>query len=225
MFSNNLSVGYIGSAMNKVYNYMFIGVIVTALVAFGISGNFQLQAALLETPFKWVVILVPLACVLLMLFKFDRFSTTTLAIMYGIVAVAFGASLSTIFLMYRIQTIGLALLSSSSIFAVMSIYGHTTKKDLSSWRDFLLVGIIGLIICQIINIFVQSSVFTMTLSALAVIIFTLMTAYDTQKIRQMMAYANTHDTNKLAIMGALSLYLDFLNLFVNLLQLFGGNRR
>ena len=225
MFSNNLSVGYIGSAMNKVYNYMFIGVIVTALVAFGISGNFQLQASLLETPFKWVVILAPLACVLLMSFKFDRLSTTTLAIMYGIVAVAFGASLSTIFLMYRIQTIGLALLSSSSIFAVMSIYGHTTKKDLSSWRDFLLVGIIGLIICQIINIFVQSSVFTMTLSALAVIIFTLMTAYDTQKIRQMMAYANTHDTNKLAIMGALSLYLDFLNLFVNLLQLFGGSRR
>lgn len=224
MAYGQISTGYVTSAMNRVYNYMFLGVLGTAAVAFGVASNTELQMLLLGTALKWVVILAPLACVLIMSFKFDKLSTTTLSLLYGLVVAAFGASLSTIFLTYRIETIGLALFSSSSIFLVMSVYGYFTKKDLSSWGQFLFVGLIALIISQLVNLFIQSSALTMALSAVAVIIFTALTAYDTQRIKEMMISAHTTDQNRLAIMGALSLYLDFLNLFVNLLQLLGGKK-
>lgn len=222
--STNPTGGYISSAMNKVYNYMFAAIIMTGIVAYIISNMPQLQAILLSNPLKWVVIFAPLACVLLMSFKFDKLSTTTLALLFGLVSLAFGMSLSTIFLVYTGGTIVAALFSSSVIFLVMSVYGHVTKRDLSTWRQFLFIGIIGLILSQIVNLFLQSGPFSMALSALAVIIFTLFTAYDTQRIKLMMQSSDSSNVNRLAIMGALSLYINFINLFANLLNLFGGRR-
>lgn len=225
IFNNSSSNSYITSAMNKVYNYMFAGVLATGLVSFIVSTLPKLQMLLLTNPLKWIVILAPLACVLLLSFKFDKLSTGVIALLFGLVVVTFGVSLSTIFMMYTGGTIAAALFSSSIIFLLMSIYGHVTKRDLSSWRQFLMIGLIGLIISQIVNLFIQSSALVMALSAFAVILFTLLTAYDTQKIKGIMASANANNIERFAIMGALNLYLDFLNLFVSLLQLFGGGSR
>ena len=225
MSSNYMSMGSVSNAMSRVYNYMFVGILLTAIVSFGISTNPALQHMVMTNPLKWPVILAPLACVLIMGIGYTSLPTAILALLFGIVSVAFGASLSVIFLVYAKATIAMALFSSSLVFVLMSAYGYMTKKSLESWGQFLFIGLIGLIISQVVNIFLQSSVMTMTLSALAVIIFTLYTAYDTQKIKRAMAQANSADVNRIAILGALTLYLDFLNLFINLLQLFGGSRK
>jgi FtsH-binding integral membrane protein len=215
---------YITSAMQKVYNYMFAGLLGTGSIAYLVSHMPELQAILFSNPIKWLVIFAPLACVLFLSFKFDKLSTGAIAAIYALVVVAFGVSLSTIFLIYTTGEISAALFSSSIIFIIMSIYGHVTKKDLSSWGQFLIIGLIGLIIAQIVNMFIGSSALTMALSAIGVIIFTLFTAYDTQKIKEMMHNSSTNNVGRLAIMGALTLYLDFINLFINLLQIMSGRK-
>lgn len=215
----------VSAAMNKVYNFMFLGILWTALVAYGVASTPQLQMMVLTNPLKWVIILAPLVCLLFMSFKFDKLSTGTIAVLFGVVTTLFGASLSTIFLAYTGGEIASALFSSSVIFLVMSVYGYTTKKDLSSFGQYLFIALIGLILASVVNLFIGSSLMTMGLSALAVIIFTIFVAYDTQNIKRIMASAHLGNENKLAILGALNLYLDFINLFVNLLQLMGGSRK
>jgi FtsH-binding integral membrane protein len=174
---------------------------------------------LFGTGLKWVVMFAPLVAVLGMSLAYERMSKSTLQfLLYGF-AVLMGLSFATIFIVYQIGSIVSAFMGAAILFGTLSFYGYFTKKDLSSWGTFLVVGLIALIITSIVNIFIGSSVLAMTLSAIAIIIFLGLTAYDTQRIREMVTYDND---GKAEVMGALSLYLNFINIFLSLLQLFGN---
>jgi FtsH-binding integral membrane protein len=171
---------------------------------------------------KWIVIFAPLVAILAVSSAMDKFSTSSLtAFLHGFAALM-GLSFATIFIVYNIGSIVSAFMGAAILFAVMSGYGYFTKKDLSGLGSLLFVGLIAIIIASIVNIFIGSTVFQMTISAIGIIVFLGLTAYDTQRIRQMVSVGG--DTGKEEVMGALSLYLDFINLFLLLLQLFGGRK-
>jgi len=150
---------------------------------------------------------------------YERMSKSTIQLMLYGFAVLMGLSFSTIFVVYQIGSIVTAFMGAAVLFGTLSFYGYFTKKDLSSWGTFLLVGLIAIIIASIINIFIGSTALQMTLSAVAILVFLGLTAYDTQRIREMVTYDND---GKMEVMGALSLYLNFINIFLSLLQLFGN---
>jgi FtsH-binding integral membrane protein len=177
------------------------------------------MAVLFGTGLKWVIMFAPLVAILGMSLAYERMSKSTLQVLLYGFAVLMGLSFSTIFIVYQIGSIVSAFMGAAILFGTLSFYGYFTKKDLSSWGTFLLVGLIALIITSIVNIFIGSSVLAMTLSAIAIIIFLGLTAYDTQRIREMVTYEND---GKAEVMGALSLYLNFINIFLSLLQLFGN---
>ena len=230
------------SYMLKVYNYMGIGLVVTGLVAY--FGNAlatttnpdqavaQLQngemltqwgALLYTSPLMWVIALSPIAFVLALSFGINRMSTATAqAVFWGFAAVM-GLSLSSIFMVYTDASIAKVFFITAATFGAMSLWGYTTKRDLTGMGSFLMMGLIGLIIAMVVNIFLQSSMLEFAISAVGVLIFVGLTAYDTQKIKE--SYSASHGAEVLAkgaIMGALSLYLDFINLFMMLLRLFGN---
>jgi FtsH-binding integral membrane protein len=168
---------------------------------------------------KWIVIFAPLVVILVAGFAFDKMSKSTLtAFLHGFAALM-GLSFSAIFVVYTATSIFSAFMSAAVLFAVMSFYGYFTKRDLTSMGQFMFVGLIAIIIASIINIFIGSSVMTMVISAVAIVIFLGLTAYDTQNIRNMVTMEND---GKLEVIGALTLYMDFINIFLNLLQLFGS---
>src|SRR4028119_1710648 len=211
------------SYMLSVYNYMASGVLLTGIVAllFASSG---LAQQVLSTPLRWVIMLAPLGFVMAMSFGLNRMSTATLQMLYWAFTVVMGLSMSSIFLVYTGTSIAQTFFAVSAAFAGLSLYGYTTKKDLSGFGTFLIMGVIGLLVAMIINIFLQSSVMQLAISAIGVLLFAGLTAYDTQKIKSMYAYvAGTDMMGKVVIMGALNLYLDFINMFTFLLQ-FMGNR-
>ncbi|MFV0645430.1 MAG: Bax inhibitor-1/YccA family protein [Sphingomonadaceae bacterium] len=222
--------------MLSIYNYMASGVLLTGIVAmlFANSG----MAATLFTGgglLMWLIMLAPLGFVFAMSFGVNKFSTGTLQILYWSYAVVMGLSLSTIFLVYTGSSIALTFFATAGAFAGLSLFGYTTKKDISAWGSFLIMGVIGLIIASVINIFVGSSRLDIAISFLGVLIFAGLTAYDTQRLKsEYLAIQQAKVTNpamagafpmgKLVIMGALSLYLDFINMFLFLLRFLGAAR-
>jgi FtsH-binding integral membrane protein len=171
---------------------------------------------------KWIVIFAPLVAILAVSFAMDKFGKGALTVFLHGFAALMGLSFATIFVVYNMGSIVSAFMGAAILFAVMSGYGYFTKKDLSGLGSLLFVGLIAIIIASVINIFIGSTVFQMVISAIGVIIFLGLTAYDTQKIRELVSVGG--DTGKEEVMGALSLYLDFINLFLMLLQLFGGRK-
>ena len=210
------------SYMLSVYNYMASGVLLTGIVAL-LFANSGLAAQVLATPLRWLIIFAPLAFVMVMSFGMNRLSTGTLQTLFWAFATVMGLSMSSIFLVFTGVSIAQTFFAVAVGFLGLSLYGYTTKKDLSGFGTFLIMGVIGLLVAMIINLFLQSPAMTMAISAIGVLLFAGLTAYDTQKIKSMYAYvAGTDMMGKVVIMGALNLYLDFINMFTFLLQFMGS---
>jgi hypothetical protein len=215
------SASAINSAMGRVYGHMALAVLTSMIVSFIVGTNTTLLAFFFTGALKWVVIFAPLVAILIAGFAFNNMSRSALqAFLHGFAALM-GLSFATIFAVYNMGSIVSAFMAGAILFGTMSFYGYFTKKDLTSIGQFLFVGLIAIIIASIVNIFIGSTVMQMVISAIAVVIFLGLTAYDTQKIREMVSYEND---GKLEIWGALTLYLDFINLFLSLLQLFGARK-
>ena len=211
------------SYMLSVYNYMASGVLLTGIVAL-LFANSGLAAQVLTTPLRWLIILAPLGFVMAMSFGLNRMSTGTLQTLFWAFAVSMGLSMSSIFLVYTGVSIAQTFFAVAAGFLGLSLYGYTTKRDLSGFGTFLIMGVFGLLIAMVINLFVQSTAMHFAISAIGVLLFAGLTAYDTQKIKSMYAYvAGTDMVGKTVVMGALTLYLDFINMFQFLLS-FMGNR-
>lgn len=214
------------SYMLSVYNYMASGVLLTGIVAllFAVSGY---AAAVFTQPgiLKYVIMFAPLAIVFGMSFGQARMSTATLQGLFWGFAVLMGLSLSTIFLQYDPTAIAQAFFATAAGFAALSLYGYTTKKDLSAFGTFLIIGLVGLIVASLINVFVQSGPLSLVISFVGVLLFAGLTAYDTQRTKNLYyQVAGSEMQGKVVIMSALSLYLDFINMFLFILRLFGSSR-
>ena len=209
--------------MLRVYNYMTIGLVVTGFVALLTASSPAAMNAIYGTPLKWLVMLAPLGFVMFLSFGLHRMSFMTAQAVFWAFATAMGVSLSYIFMVYTGGSIARVFFITAGAFAGLSLFGYTTKKDLSGFGTFLIMGLIGIIIASIVNIFMQSSALMFAISVIGVLVFSGLTAYDTQNIKN--EYSEFHDqetAGKLAISGALRLYLDFINLFIMLLHLFGN---
>ena len=212
----------INSAMGRVYGHMSMAVIVSMIVSYFVGSSPELLQFFFTGAMKWIVIFSPLVAILAFAFASQHFNKGQLQLFLYAFAALMGLSFATIFAVFTMGSIVSAFMSAGVLFAVMSGYGYFTKQSLDSMGKFMFVGLIAIIIASIINIFIGSTVMQMVISALAVIIFLGLTAYDTQKIREIVSVSG--DTGKEEVMGALSLYLDFINLFLMLLQLFGGRK-
>jgi len=223
------------SYMLGVYNYMAAGVALTGIVAYFVYNMSVVERAagkvaltplgqvLYTSPVKWIIMLAPLAFVLFLSFRVYKMSVPATQLAFWAFAAVMGVSLSTIFLVFTGQSITRVFFITAAAFAALSLYGYTTKKDLSGWGTFLFMGVVGLIIAALVNIFLQSSALQFAISAAGVLVFAGLTAYDTQQIKDNY-YEIAGDATMMAkgaIMGALNLYLDFINMFTSMLQLFG----
>ena len=213
--------------MNKVYGLMSVGMLLTGGVAWAVGTNEAMLNAIFATPLKWLVMFAPLIMVFAFSAMINRMSYAAAQLFFYAFAAVMGLSISYIFAIYTGTSIAQTFLVTSIAFAGLSLYGYTTKKDLSGMGTFLMMGLIGLILASVVNIFLASSALTFAISAIGVLIFAGLTAYDTQSIKnEYLQHAQHGDQEwlgKSAIMGALRLYLDFLNMFMFLLQ-FMGNR-
>ena len=217
------------SYMLKVYNYMASGVLLTGIVALLfapyaqdvlISANGRGLSGL-----GWLITFAPLGFVFAMSFGVNRMQTSTLQILFWSFAAVMGLSMSTIFIVYTGVSVAQTFFAVTAAFLGLSLWGYTTKKDLSGFGTFLIMGVVGLLVAMIINIFMQSSAMSLAISAIGVLLFAGLTAYDTQRIKSMYAHvAGTDMMGKVVIMGALSLYLDFVNMFQFLLSFMGDRR-
>lgn len=229
--------------MLKVYNYMAIGLVITGLAALGafalavtdpgsatavaqVNGTMALTQfgyALFVSPLKWVIILAPLAMVFLVFPRLGSLSVSSAQIAFWIFAALMGLSLSSIFLVYTQASIARVFFITAASFGALSLYGYTTSRSLSGMGSFLFMGLIGIIIASLVNIFIGSSAIQFAVSVIGVLVFAGLTAYDTQQIKEMYFAGDDGATvGRKAILGALRLYLDFINLFTMLLQLFGN---
>ncbi|MEJ7927331.1 Bax inhibitor-1/YccA family protein [Sphingobium sp. AN641] len=210
------------SYMLSVYNYMASGVLLTGLVAMLFASS-SYAVPVLTSPLRWVIMLSPLAIVFAMNMGLNRFSTGALQGMYWAFAVLMGLSMSSIFLVFTGVSIAQTFFATAAAFAGLSLWGYTTKKDLSGFGTFLVMGVVGLLVAMLINIFLKSTVLQLAISAIGVLIFAGLTAYDTQRIKSLYAHVAGSDmAGKVVIMGALSLYLDFINMFTFLLNFMGS---
>jgi FtsH-binding integral membrane protein len=216
------SAEQINSAMARVYAHMAMAVITSMVVSFLVSTSPALMAFLFTGVMKWIVIFAPLVAILAVSLAFDRFSKSALQLFLHGFAALMGLSFATIFVVYNMGSIVSAFMGAAILFAVMSGWGYFTRRDLSGLGSLMFVGLIAIIIASVVNIFIGSTVFQMVISAMAIIIFLGLTAYDTQRIREVVSVGD--DTGKEEVMGALTLYLDFINLFLSLLQLFGERK-
>ncbi|MCK0129002.1 Bax inhibitor-1/YccA family protein [Erythrobacter sp. F6033] len=213
--------------MLSIYNYMASGVLWTGIVALMFSwGGAESPAYSLAINgglLFWAVKLAPLAFILAMSFGLHKMSQATLQIVFWAFATVMGLSLSTIFLVYTAESIAVTFFATAGAFAGLSLWGYTTKKDISGWGSFLIMGVIGLIIAMVINIFLGSETMAFVISGIGVLIFAGLTAYDTQRLKNEYQYVRGTDfAGKAVIMGATSLYLDFVNMFMFLLQFLGS---
>ena len=212
------------SYMLKVYNYMASGVLLTGIVAL-LFANSGMAAQVMTTPLRWLVIFAPLGFVFAMSFGVNRMQTSTLQAMFWGFAATMGLSMSTIFLVYTGTSIAQTFFAVTGAFHGLSLYGYTTKKDLSGFGTFLVMGVVGLLIAMVINMFIQSTAMGFAISAIGVLLFAGLTAYDTQKIKSLYAnIAGSDMMGKAAIMSALTLYLDFINMFQFMLSFMGDRR-
>ena len=212
----------INSAMGRVYAHMSLAVLVSMLVSYFVGTSPELLQFFFTGAMKWIVIFAPLAAIFGVSYVLGNEPSKAVAqlCLHGFAALM-GLSFAVIFAVYTMGSIVSAFMSAAILFAVMSGYGYFTKRSLESLGQFLFVGLIAICIASIVNIFIGSTVMQMVISAIAVIIFLGLTAYDTQQIREMVS-VDTSDAAE--VTGALTLYMDFINLFLNLLQLFGGRK-
>jgi FtsH-binding integral membrane protein len=231
--------------MNKVYGTMSVGMLITGAAAWAIAGLAvtsdptgaaaqigtdeyltSFGYALYASPLKWVVMFLPLVMVFAFSAMINRLSAAAAQTFFYVYALAMGASLSSIFLVFTGTSIAQVFLITAIAFGALSLYGYTTRKDLSAMGTFLIMGVVGLIVAMIVNIFLQSEAMAFAISVLGVLIFAGLTAYDTQNIKTTYvahaAHGDAEWLGKAAIMGALQLYLDFINMFMFLLQIFGN---
>lgn len=216
------SAAGINEAMTRVYGHMSAAVTISMIVSYVVGSSPELLQLFFAGVTKWVVIFAPLACILALTFASERFSRAGLQLFLYAFSALMGLSFATIFAVYTMSSIFTAFMGGAVLFGTMSLYGYFTKKDLTSVGSFLFVGLIAIVIASIINIFIGSSVLQMVISAIAIVIFMGLTAYDTQNIRQVVS--RDSDTGREEVLGALSLYLNFINLFLSLLQLFGDRK-
>lgn len=213
--------------MLSVYNYMAVGLGITGLVSYAVSQSEGLMQLFFGTPLQWLVMFAPLAMAFFVMPRMMSFSLQGAQMLFWSFAAAMGLSLSTIFLAYTAASITNAFLIAASIFGAMSIYGYTTKKDLTSMGSFMIMGVFGMIIASLVNMFLQSPGFSFAISAIGVVVFTALVAYDVQRVKSVyyaIGAADQETASKIAIYGALNLYMDFINLFLSLLR-FVGDRR
>lgn len=218
------------SYMLSVYNYMTSAVLLTGIVAmlfaWGGASSPAAQVFMGGGLLKYVIMFAPLGVVFAMSFGQARMQTGTLRLLFWGFAVLMGLSLSTIFLAYSSTAIAQAFFATAAGFAGLSLYGYTTKRDLSAFGTFLLVGLIGLIVASVINMFVHSGPLGLVISFVGVLLFAGLTAYDTQRTKNLYSYVQgTDGVGRAVVMSALTLYLDFINMFLFVLRLFGGNRQ
>ncbi|MDP9810561.1 FtsH-binding integral membrane protein [Rhizobium tibeticum] len=220
------------SYMLRVYNLMALGLAITGVAAY-LGFNFAVQdnqltqfgVLLFQSPLRWVVILAPLAAVFFLSFRINRMSVAAAQTTFWVYAALVGLSLSSIFLVYTQSSITQTFFVTAASFGALSLYGYTTKRDLSAMGSFLIMGLFGLIIASIVNIFLASSALQFAVSVIGVLIFAGLTAYDTQRIKELYYEADGAEVaGRKAIMGALTLYLDFINLFMFLLQFMGDRK-
>ena len=224
------------SYMLRVYNYMASGVAITGVVAYltymfaVVDSGTGLQLTpfgnlIFASAFKWVVIFAPLGMVFFLSARINSMSLSAAQISFWVFAALMGLSLGSIFLVYAHASIARVFFITAASFGALSLYGYTTQRDLSAWGSFLFMGLIGIIIAMLVNLFLASSALQFAISVIGVLIFAGLTAYDTQQIKEMY-YVGDDGTvaGRKAVMGALRLYLDFINLFMMLLQLFGDRR-
>lgn len=208
--------------MLRVYNFMTLGLGVTGLVAFLVASTPALYVPIFGSPLKWVVMLAPLAFVLVLSWRFDRMSSGALQGLFWAFCAVMGLSMASVFLVFTGASVARVFFITAAMFAATSLWGYTTKTDLSRMGSFLMMGLVGIVIAGLVNIFIGSSALQFAISVIGVVVFTGLTAYDTQAIKEQYAEHWGEEANaKLAVMGALSLYLNFINLFQMLLHLMG----
>jgi len=215
------SASEINSAMLNVYNNMFLAVVNSMIVSALVASSPALMQFLFTGAMKWIVIFAPLVAILALTFGMEKMTRAQAQLALHGFAALMGMSFATIFVVFNIGSIVGAFMAAAVLFATMSLWGYFTKQSLDSLGQWMFVGLIAIIIASIINIFIGSSVAQMVISALAIVIFLGLTAYDTQKIRESLSVDHNGNTE---VVGALTLYLDFINLFLNLLQLLGGRK-
>src|SRR5438132_4871917 len=210
--------------MLGIYNYMAGGLALTGIVAY-MAATSGLYRAIFGTPLFWIVLLAPLGLVMFLSFRIEKMSLGVAQLSFWVYAALVGLSLAGIFLVYTGASVARVFFITAGTFGAMSLYGYTTQRDLSQFGSFLFMGLIGIIIASLVNIFLASSALQFAISVIGVLVFTGLTAWDTQQIKEMYYSADDYETgSKKAIMGALRLYLDFINLFIMLMQLLGTRR-
>ena len=210
----------INSAMTRVYGHMSLAVLTSMIVSLAVSSSPALMAFFFTGAMKWLVMFAPLIGIIALSFGLDRLTLRQAQIALHGFAALMGLSFATIFVVFTMGSIVSAFMSAAVLFAVMTFYGYFTKRSLESLGQFMFIGLIAIIIASIINIFVGSTLAQMVISALAIVIFLGLTAWDTQRIREMVSVGDSD--GRIEVSGALSLYLNFINIFLNLLQLFGN---
>lgn len=208
--------------MLKVYNYMAVALFLTGAVAFGASTSEALMTTIFNTPLRWVVMFAPLGVVIYLSAKVHSMTTSRAQTWFWVYSGLVGLSLAYIFLAYTGESIARTFFITGATYAGVSLFGYTTKKDLSGFGTFLLMGLIGILIASVVNMFLGSPGMQFAISVLGVLIFAGLTAYDTQRIKNSYYQFGAH--GNAAVMGALSLYLDFINLFVMMLHFLGERR-
>lgn len=213
------------SYMLRVYNYMASGLALTGIVAYMVSQSPEAMRVIFGTPLFWLVALAPLGLVFFLSARITRMQATTAQALFWVYAAMMGLSLASIFVVYTGENIARVFFITAGSFAALSLYGYTTKRDLSGMASFLMIGLFGLIIASVVNLFLHSTGLQFALSVIGVLVFAGLTAYDTQSIKELYIASDDESVaTRKSVMGALRLYLDFLNLFLMLLQLFGNNR-
>lgn len=220
---NDIDVG-LRNYMIGVYNNMGLGLLVSGLIAYVVGTSPTLAQMVFGGPQAYLFIFAPLVAVLALSFGIEKMSVNTARLAFYGFAAIMGISLSSIFITYQLGSIFQVFLITACMFGGMSLYGYTTKKDLTSIGSFLIMGLWGLVIASIVNIFMQNSVMQLVIAAIGVVVFTGLTAYDTQKIKEIYYHTEGDTRAKAAIMGALNLYLDFINLMISLIQLLGQRK-
>ena len=211
--------------MLSVYNYMASGLALTGAVAYAVASSETLMQAIFGTGLFWIVALAPLPLVFFLSARIQAMRATTAQVLFWVYAGLMGLSLASIFIMFTGVSIARVFFISAGVFAAMSLYGYTTKRDLSGFGSFLFMGLIGIVLASLVNLFLQSAALQFVVSVIGVLVFVGLTAYDTQAIKSIYQVSDSGEIlGKKAILGALRLYLDFINMFIMLLHLFGERR-
>lgn len=210
--------------MLRIYNYMGLGLVVTGIVAFIVGSTPALYVPIFSTHLKWVVMFAPLAFVFFFTFKMETMASSTAQVTFWVFCAVMGLSLASVFLVFTGTSIARTFFIAATMFGATSLYGYVTKRDLSKFGSFLMMGLIGVVLASVANIFLGSSALQFAISLIGIVVFVGLTAYDTQSIKEQYSEHAGHESQqKLAVFGALSLYLNFINIFQLLLN-FTGQR-